>query len=66
MGRFAALQQVASIKIDELDDEGSVRTVGWDPYEVWRTRVLLPRLQDSAPTPSPDPHGTKPYLLRST
>jgi hypothetical protein len=19
---------------------------GWDPYEVWRTRVLLPRLED--------------------
>jgi hypothetical protein len=21
-------------------------TGGWDPYEVWRTRVLLPRLND--------------------
>jgi hypothetical protein len=22
---------------------------GWDPYEVWRTRVLLPRLSDRSP-----------------
>ena len=20
-------------------------TLGWDPYEVWRTRILLPRLE---------------------
>lgn len=22
---------------------------GWDPYEVWRTRVLLPRLNEARP-----------------
>ena len=34
--------------------------VGWDPFEVWRTRVLLPRLAEereeksaTAPTPLP-------------
>ena len=27
--------------------------VGWDPYEVWRTRVLLPRLAERATTASP-------------
>ena len=21
---------------------------GWDPYEVWRTRILLPRLAEAA------------------
>ena len=25
--------------------------LGWDPYEVWRTRVLMPRLQDQAEPP---------------
>jgi hypothetical protein len=25
---------------------------GWDPYEVWRTRVLLPRLQDAEKHPA--------------
>jgi hypothetical protein len=27
--------------------------VGWDPYEVWRTRVLLPRLSQSQDRPPP-------------
>jgi hypothetical protein len=34
-------------------------TSGWDPYEVWRTRVLLPRLAESGrvahPAVSPQP-----------
>ena len=21
-------------------------SIGWDPYEIWRSRVLLPRLED--------------------
>jgi hypothetical protein len=25
---------------------------GWDPYEVWRTRILLPRIQDGERNPS--------------
>jgi hypothetical protein len=25
--------------------------IGWDPYEVWRTRVLMPRLQDQTDPP---------------
>ena len=25
-----------------------IAVVGWDPYEVWRTRVLLPRLAGHA------------------
>jgi hypothetical protein len=37
---------------------------GWDPFEVWRTRVLLPRLaeprEEAAPTPP-----TSPRLVRS-
>jgi hypothetical protein len=27
---------------------------GWDPYEVWRTRVLLPRLEDRAASETED------------
>jgi hypothetical protein len=26
---------------------------GWDPYEVWRTRVLLPRLKDKSAAEDP-------------
>lgn len=29
--------------------------VSWDPYEVWRTRVLLPRQQQQAAAQAPDP-----------
>lgn len=29
-------------------DRSRVAYVGWDPYEVWRTRVLLPRLAAQA------------------
>lgn len=32
----------------EPDTEPRQET-GWDPYEVWRTRVLEPRLNESAP-----------------
>jgi hypothetical protein len=37
---------------------------GWDPYEVWRTRVLLPRLEDRRPS-EPADHPPKPRLVRS-
>jgi len=30
-------------------------TPGWDPYEVWRTRVLLPRMQAHGPQPTKEP-----------
>jgi hypothetical protein len=40
--------------------EGAERPAsGWDPYEVWRTRVLLPRLEEKqlavAKEQPPDP-----------
>jgi hypothetical protein len=28
---------------------------GWDPFEVWRTRVLLPRLQSDLDQGKPTP-----------
>lgn len=28
---------------------------GWDPFEVWRTRVLLPRLTETDKTVKPFP-----------
>jgi hypothetical protein len=37
--------------------------VGWDPYEVWRTRVLLPRqLRQSAEPPRESPVPVMPRL----
>ncbi len=43
-----------------LAGEGSSQG-GWDPYEVWRTRILLPRLErerDADATESRDPAST--------
>ena len=34
------------------------RTAGWDPYEVWRTRVKEPR------TPQPEPGISDPRVRR--
>jgi hypothetical protein len=31
-----------------IPDRPAVRDTGWDPYEVWRTRVLLPRLAEQS------------------
>jgi hypothetical protein len=38
---------------------------GWDPYEVWRTRVLQPRLEPRAAEARADA-SPKPFLVRST
>lgn len=46
------------IRIQELPqredspEEPETPTAGWDPYEVWRTRVLLPRLEQTEPEPA--------------
>lgn len=42
----------------------AAKTTGWDPYEVWRTRVLIPRLQDKTAAELADT-STKLPLLRS-
>ena len=31
----------------------TAEAAGWDPYEVWRTRVLMPRLQNHEPSEAP-------------
>jgi hypothetical protein len=31
-----------------VSDRRAVRDIGWNPYEVWRTRVLLPRLAEQS------------------
>jgi hypothetical protein len=38
---------------------------GWDPYAVWRTRVLVPRLAEQAFATSSEPAAAKPRLVRS-
>jgi hypothetical protein len=32
---------------------GTDASAGWDPYEVWRTRILLPRLASESAKPVP-------------
>lgn len=34
-------------EVDSAMSAASSTPTGWDPYEVWRTRVLLPRLGSS-------------------
>ena len=34
------------LKDSSVQDGVPSEPTGWDPYEVWRTRVLLPRQQD--------------------
>jgi len=41
-------------RLNVVEPAKPAETLGWDPYEVWRTRVLLPRLQsyESAAAPA--------------
>ncbi len=47
---------IAATKQDPKPAAKALETVtgGWDPYEVWRTRVLLPRLE-AQETKRPEP-----------
>jgi len=38
---------------------------GWDPYEVWRTRVLLPRLEEQRLADRPADNSILPFVARS-
>jgi len=40
-------------------------STGWDPYEVWRTRVLKPAAVSDSPAGKGDPLPL-PFLIRST
>jgi hypothetical protein len=45
--------------------EPAKSAAGWDPYEVWRTRVLLPRIEDATATPRAAESNVKPLLRQS-
>ena len=36
----------------ERNDPEAEHGAGWDPYQVWRTRVLLPRLNNEVARPA--------------
>jgi hypothetical protein len=38
---------------------------GWDAYEVWRTRVLLPRLEEQAGAARGGTTTVMPFLIRT-
>ena len=46
-------------------DEARKSPNGWDPYEVWRTRVLLPRLEEKQLTMERSDTLVKPFLVHS-
>lgn len=37
------------------DASPQTRQHGWDPFEVWRTRILLPRLAEKGKQEAPPP-----------
>ena len=43
--------------------QAEASTPGWDPYEVWRTRVLQPRLTDKRPALPAAEHSSKRSFL---
>lgn len=43
----------------------SKEALGWDPYEVWRTRVLLPQVVDQPAEARAVETNVKPFLARS-
>jgi hypothetical protein len=48
-GDDAANEEPAADRVVPAEKRPGDRTAGWDPYEVWRTRVKEPR------TPRPEP-----------
>jgi hypothetical protein len=44
--------------------EAEALSAGWDPYEVWRTRVLLPRLEESQAEPLTPARPSKRSVLK--
>jgi hypothetical protein len=38
-------------------------SAGWDPFEIWRTRVLLPRLAEAHEDKAAGPHADPINLL---
>jgi hypothetical protein len=51
--------------VDAAPAEPAKTAVGWDPYEVWRTRVLLPRIDDAAAAPHAVDKNVKPLRRQS-
>ena len=51
MADHSSLQSARLVAERSAAQETASKTseaTAWDPYEVWRTRVLLPRLKDQA------------------
>ena len=46
--------------INDTPEEPRSAAAGWDPYEVWRTRVLLPHADGATATPRPAETNVKP------
>jgi hypothetical protein len=58
----AALTLASSVK--PRNEEPKAASAGWDPFEVWRTRVLLPRLEEKQLATADQP-AADPRLVRS-
>ena len=57
--RIAASVPIAA-SLPDAREPANGDSTGWDPYEVWRTRVLLPRLQELAVAEQPAESPKKP------
>jgi hypothetical protein len=57
-GDDAANEEPAAERVVPVEKRHEDSTAGWNPYEVWRTRVKEPR------TPRPDPGISDPHDRR--
>jgi hypothetical protein len=46
--RESALTKLGETRQAVLSERDGATPSGWDPYEVWRTRILLPRLVEQS------------------
>ncbi len=56
VGSDAANEEPAAERVVPVDKKREDSTAGWNPYEVWRTRVKEPRVTRGE-SPVGKPHG---------
>ena len=64
-GRMPAPVQAPLVVTSTTGELSKTPAAGWDPYEVWRTRVLLPPVSEASAKPRAVDAELKPLLLQS-
>ena len=64
-GRMPAPVQAPLVVNSTNSESSKTQNAGWDPYEVWRTRVLLPPVPEPSVKPRAVDAEIKPLLRQS-